>query len=29
MIDTGIFDKNEYCDIEVEYDKAEPEDLLI
>jgi len=29
LIDTGIFDKNEYCDIEVEYAKADPEDLLI
>ncbi len=29
LIDTGIFDKNEYCDIEVEYAKAGPEDLLI
>ena len=29
LIDTGIFDKNEYCDIEVEYAKANPEDLLI
>jgi hypothetical protein len=29
LIDTGIFDKNEYCDIEVEYAKSNPEDLLI
>ncbi|MEI8251341.1 MAG: glucosidase [Synechococcus sp. ELA057] len=29
LIDTGIFDQNEYCDIEVEYAKADPEDLLI
>lgn len=29
LIDTGIFEKNEYCDIEVEYAKADPEDLLI
>ena len=29
LIDTGIFDKNEYCDIEVEYAKSDPEDLLI
>ena len=29
LIDTGVFDKNEYCDIEVEYAKADPEDLLI
>jgi hypothetical protein len=29
LIDTEIFDKNEYCDIEVEYAKADPEDLLI
>jgi hypothetical protein len=29
LIDTGIFDKNEYCDVEVEYAKADPEDLLI
>jgi hypothetical protein len=29
LIDTGIFDKNEYCDVEVEYAKAGPEDLLI
>jgi hypothetical protein len=29
LIDTGIFDKNEYCDVEVEYAKAGPEDVLI
>ena len=29
LIDTGIFDNNAYCDIEVEYAKADPEDLLI
>jgi hypothetical protein len=29
LIDTGIFDNNEYCDIEVEYAKADPHDLLI
>jgi len=29
LIDTGVFDKNEYCDVEVEYAKANPEDLLI
>ena len=29
LIDTGIFAKNEYCDIEVEYAKSDPEDLLI
>ena len=29
LIDTGIFDKNEYCDVEVEYAKAGPDDLLI
>ena len=29
LIDTGVFDNNEYCDIEVEYAKANPEDLLI
>jgi len=29
LIDTGIFDKNEYCDVEVQYAKAGPEDLLI
>jgi hypothetical protein len=29
LIDTGIFDANEYCDIEVEYAKADTEDLLI
>jgi len=29
LVDTGIFDKNEYCDVEVEYAKAGPEDLLI
>ena len=29
LIDTGIFDKNEYCDVEVQYAKADPEDLLI
>jgi hypothetical protein len=29
LIDTGIFEKNEYCDVEVEYAKTSPEDLLI
>jgi hypothetical protein len=29
LIDTGIFEKNEYCDVEVEYAKAGPDDLLI
>ena len=29
LIDTGIFDKSEYCDVEVEYAKAGPEDVLI
>ena len=29
LIDTGIFDRNQYCDVEVEYAKADPEDLLI
>ena len=29
LIDTGIFDANEYCDIEVEYAKADTEDFLI
>ena len=29
LIDTGIFDSNEYCDIEVAYAKADPSDLLI
>ena len=29
LIDTGIFDKNEYCDVEVEYAKDSSEDLLI
>jgi hypothetical protein len=29
LIDTGILANNEYCDIEVEYAKADPEDLLI
>lgn len=29
LIDTGIFDKNEYCDVEVQYAKAGTEDLLI
>jgi len=29
LIDTGIFENNEYCDIEVEYAKADPQDLLI
>lgn len=29
LIDTGIFDESEYCDVEVEYAKAGPEDLLI
>ena len=29
LIDTGIFDNNEYCDVEVQYAKAGPEDLLI
>ncbi|MFM7455429.1 MAG: glucosidase, partial [Vulcanococcus sp.] len=29
LIDTGIFDNNDYVDVEVEYAKAGPEDLLI
>ncbi|SFH69111.1 Glycosyl hydrolase family 63 C-terminal domain-containing protein [Planctomicrobium piriforme] len=29
LIDTGIFDKNEYFDVFVEYCKAAPEDILI
>ncbi|HVT79110.1 MAG TPA: glucosidase, partial [Phycisphaerae bacterium] len=29
LIDTGIFDENRYFDIEVEYAKAGPEDILI
>lgn len=29
LIDTGIFGNNEYCDVEVQYAKAGPEDLLI
>jgi len=29
LIDTGIFDKNEYFDVSVEYAKAAPEDILI
>ena len=29
LIDTRIFNDNEYCDIEVEYAKANPDDLLI
>ena len=29
LINTGIFDNNEYWDIEIEYAKADPEDLLI
>ena len=29
LIDTGIFDGNEYCDIQVEYAKASPDDILI
>ena len=29
LIDTGIFASNDYCDVEVEYAKAGPEDLLI
>ena len=29
LIDTGIFDKSEYYDVEVEYAKAGPEDVLI
>jgi hypothetical protein len=29
LIESGIFDNDEYCDVEVEYAKANPEDLLI
>lgn len=29
LIDTGIFANNDYCDVEVHYAKAGPEDLLI
>ena len=29
LIDTGVFDKNRYFDVEVEYAKATPEDLYI
>ncbi len=29
LIDTGVFDKNRYFDVFVEYAKASPEDLLI
>ncbi len=29
LIDTGIFDKDEYCDIFIEYAKADAEDILI
>jgi hypothetical protein len=29
LLDTGIFDQNRYCDVFIEYAKAEPEDLLI
>lgn len=29
LIDTGIFDDQQYCDIEVEVAKADPDDLLV
>jgi len=29
LIDTGIFDENRYFDIEVEYAKADPDDILL
>ncbi|MEB8345453.1 glucosidase [Flavobacteriaceae bacterium KMM 6898] len=29
LLDTGIFDKNEYFDVFTEYSKADPEDILI
>ena len=29
LIDTGIFDENAYFDVEIEYAKASPEDILI
>ena len=29
LINTGVFDNNEYWDVEVEYAKADPDDLLI
>lgn len=29
LIDTGIFDQNEYFDIFIEYAKSSPEDILI
>lgn len=29
LIDTGVFDENRYFDVEVEYAKAAPEDLLV
>ncbi|MEB3331981.1 MAG: glucosidase, partial [Synechococcaceae cyanobacterium] len=29
LIDTGIFDDQEYCDVEVEYAKADQDDLLV
>ena len=29
LIDTGVFDENRYFDVEVEYAKASPEDMLI
>jgi hypothetical protein len=29
LVDTGVFDDNRYFDVEVEYAKADPEDILI
>ena len=29
LVDTGVFEQNRYFDVEVEYAKADPEDLLI
>jgi hypothetical protein len=29
LLDTGVFDHNRYFDLEIEYAKAEPEDILI
>jgi hypothetical protein len=29
LIDTGIFDRDEYCDVEIEYAKSTPHDMLM
>src|SRR3954467_10855825 len=29
LLDTGVFDRNRYCDVFIEYCKSSPEDILI